>query len=135
MADAALRALVRERAEQRCEYCQTPQEFSELRFHIEHIVPRQHGGSDEADNLALACPDCNLRKGPNLTGIDPATQDVVRLFHPRRDLWSTHFEFSGINIVGRTAVGRTTVQLLALNDQDRLRVRQGLLDLGPPRTQ
>jgi 5-methylcytosine-specific restriction endonuclease McrA len=41
-----------------------PQELSELRFHIEHVIPRQHGGSDDADNLALACPDCNLRKGP-----------------------------------------------------------------------
>jgi hypothetical protein len=48
----------------------------------------QHGGGDDADNLALACPDCNLRKGPNLTGIDPETGAVVRLFHPRRDVGS-----------------------------------------------
>jgi len=65
--DAQLRQLVWTRAGYQCEYCRLPQEFSGLRFHIEHVTPRQHGGRDDADNLALACPDCNLRKGPNLT--------------------------------------------------------------------
>jgi hypothetical protein len=74
--DVKLRQFVRMRAGQHCEYCRLPQEFSELRFHIEHVTPRQHGGDDDADNLALACPDCNLRKGPNLTGIDPNTGEV-----------------------------------------------------------
>jgi 5-methylcytosine-specific restriction endonuclease McrA len=71
--DVKLRQFVRMRAAQHCEYCGLPQEFSELRFHIEHVTSRQHGGDDDADNLALACPDCNFRKGPNLTGIDPNT--------------------------------------------------------------
>ena len=45
-------------------------------LHIEHITPRQHGGDDNADNLAgSCCPACNLHKGPNLTGIDPHTGD------------------------------------------------------------
>jgi len=61
--DAQLRQSVRVRAAYQCEYCRFPQELSELRFHIEHIIPRQHGGGDDADNLALACPNCNLRKG------------------------------------------------------------------------
>jgi len=30
---------------------------------IEHIVPRHHGGSDEIENLALACASCNHEKG------------------------------------------------------------------------
>lgn len=30
---------------------------------IEHIVPRNHGGGDEAENLALACARCNAGKG------------------------------------------------------------------------
>jgi 5-methylcytosine-specific restriction endonuclease McrA len=89
--DAELRQFVRTRAAYQCEYCRLPQEFSELRFHIEHIVPRQHGGADHLDNLALACPDCNLRKGPNLTGIDPQTGEVTRLFDPRRDVCSSIF--------------------------------------------
>jgi 5-methylcytosine-specific restriction endonuclease McrA len=61
--DAQVRESVRTRAAYQCEYCRLPQEFSGLRFHIEHVIPRQHGGSDDADNLALACPDCNLRLG------------------------------------------------------------------------
>jgi 5-methylcytosine-specific restriction endonuclease McrA len=72
--DAATGELVRQRAGNLCEYCHLPQVFSGLRFHIEHIVPRQHGGTDDPGNLALACPECNFRKGTNLTGIDPDTR-------------------------------------------------------------
>lgn len=128
--DAFVRELVRERASHRCEYCRASQEYSELRFHIEHIVPRQHGGGDNAENLALACPDCNLHKGPNLTGVDPNTGDVVSLFHPRRERWSDHFECIGARIIGRTAIGRTTATLLDMNDPDRVRVREWLRHLG-----
>src|SRR5436309_15778446 len=64
----ALQAHVRERAGNRCEYCQLRQEDSPLAaLHIEHILPRSHGGTDDLDNLALACIDCNLHKGTNLT--------------------------------------------------------------------
>jgi hypothetical protein len=122
--DAQLRQSVRARAAYHCEYCRLPQEFSELRFHIEHVIPRQHGGGDDADNLALACPDCNLRKGPNLTGIDPETGEVVRLFHPRRDVWSDHFAYEGAAVVGATGIGRTTISLLQMNDPERRRVRE-----------
>lgn len=62
--DAALREFVRERAEQRCEYCHAPQEFS------------------------------------------------------------------GTQLVGATAIGRATVQLLAMNQPDRLRIRRRLLMTG-----
>lgn len=99
-------------------------EFSELRFHTEHIIPVQHGGNDDLDNLALACPNCNLHKGPNLAGIDRETGQITALFHPRRDLWSDHFAYEGVVIVGITAVGRTTVSLLDMNDPDRKRVRE-----------
>ena len=80
---AATRALVRERAGNHCEYCRIHQEDSPLdALHIEHIRPLKHGGSDEESNLCLACIDCNLHKGPNLTGIDPLTDAVTPLFHP-----------------------------------------------------
>ena len=72
MLDRATRDLVRTRAGYRCEYCQLHQDHSNLTFHVEHIVAKQHRGSDDVDNLALACHRCNLRKGPNLTGIDPS---------------------------------------------------------------
>ena len=120
---AALRRMARERAGGRCEYCRLPQESSVLPFHIEHIVPRQHGGVTSDDNLALACPHCNLHKGPNLTGIDPDSGEICRLFHPRRDLWADHFRAEGTRIEGRTAIGRTTAWVLDLNAEDQLRLR------------
>lgn len=106
---AGLRRAIRERARDCCEYCRLPQENSVLSFHIEHVIPRQHGGVTHEDNLALACPHCNLHKGPNLTGIDPDSGQVCRLFHPRRDSWAEHFGQENSRIMGRTAVGRATV--------------------------
>ncbi|MCC6362714.1 MAG: HNH endonuclease [Bryobacterales bacterium] len=49
-----------------------------MTHHVEHVVPRQHGGTDEISNLALACHRCNLQNGLNLTGIDPVTGEVNR---------------------------------------------------------
>jgi hypothetical protein len=92
-------------------------------LHIEHIIPRKHGGSDELGNLALACVDCNLHKGPNLTGIDPQTNEITELFHPRRQQWNDHFAWNGIFIVGLTAVGRTTIRVLEMNSDDQLELR------------
>ena len=128
--DSASSELVRQRAGHRCEYCHLPQHASALRFHIEHIVARQHAGTDAAANLALPCPECNLQKGTNLTGIDPDTGAVTRLFHPRRDQWAEHFARDGARIVGKTPAGRTTVWLLEMNAGDRLRWREMLLRLG-----
>jgi len=84
--EASLRELVRRRATHRCEYCHLPQAAAPfLTFHIEHIRARQHGGDDDSSNLALACPDCNAHKGPNLTSVDPETEQVVALFNPRQE--------------------------------------------------
>lgn len=81
--DTSTQTFVRERAGNRCEYCQLHQDNAPLAsLHIEHIIPRKHGGSDASDNLALACIDGNLHKGPNLTGIDPEANEVTELFHP-----------------------------------------------------
>jgi len=102
--DAATAQLVRQRAGNCCEYCRLPQDFSALRFHVEHVVARQHGGGDHLDNLALACPECNFHKGTNLTSIDPDTGQPTALFHPRRDRWEHHFSRHGVNIIGQTAV-------------------------------
>jgi hypothetical protein len=128
--DATAREFVRQRAGERCEYCRLHQEHSELTHHVEHIVAKQHGGSDGLDNLALACHRCNLHKGPNLTGIDPRTEQLVPLFHPRRDRWSEHFVLDDIRIEGISAAGRATVRVLAMNDARRLEVRQEVLKHG-----
>ena len=125
--DLAARELVRLRAANRCEYCLLHQEDCSLTHHIEHIVAKQHGGTHDYDNLALACHRCNLRKGPNLTGVDPSTRQVAPLFHPRRDRWADHFQSRGAVIEGITAVGRTTIHVLAMNDARRLELRGQIL--------
>jgi 5-methylcytosine-specific restriction endonuclease McrA len=128
--DAATREFVRRRAAGRCEYCLLRQEHCDLTHHVEHIVARQHGGSDDASNLALACHRCNLHIGPNLTAIDPITREVVPLYHPRSGNWAEHFSTECERIVGITAIGRATVQLLAMNDARRLELRAQILNSG-----
>lgn len=39
----------------------------------------------ELDNLALACWFCNLKKGPNLAGIDPDADRTRRGTSPRNE--------------------------------------------------
>ena len=124
---------VRCRAEGLCEYCRIPAAAFRRPFHIEHVIARQHGGLTEMNNLALACWVCNLKKGPNLTGIDPQSKRITPLFDPRKDRWEDHFAFSvgasvaaGIEIRGLTAVGRTTVIVLGMNTEMRQMVRYEL---------
>ena len=124
---------VRRRSAGLCEYCRIPEAAFRRPFHLEHIVAKQHGGLLRLDNLALACWACNLKKGPNLTGIDPETSEIIVLFNPRRDRWADHFEFVvgsspklGIEIRGRTPVGRTTTRVLGMNNEIRKRIRYEL---------
>lgn len=128
--DAAIRRLVRQRAHERCEYCRLPQDAVDLRFHIEHIVAKQHGGTDDTDNLCLACDRCNLHKGPNLSSIDPDSGQIVELFHPRRDDWNAHFESMGGRIIGITPTGRATAQLMQMNATRRRQLRERLIAEG-----
>ena len=122
--DAATKRLVRQRASQRCEYCGLHRDHSPLAsLQIEHINPKKHGGSDDDDNLALACIDCNLAKSSNIAGRDPVTSQLTLLFHPRQDRWDEHFEMDGIHIVGLTAIGRTTVYVLNMNSDYQLELR------------
>lgn len=131
--DNALRSLVRRRAGNICEYCRLPQAASRIvRFHVEHVIARQHGGQTELNNLALACSCCNFHKGPNIAGLDPENSQLVPLFHPRRDHWADHFAWEGTVVVGQTPIGRATVELLAMNDWERVEVRENLQALGEP---
>ncbi len=95
-------------------------------MHIEHIVPLAEGGSSNEDNLWLACPLCNLHKGIQTHAADPATAKLTRLFHPRQQRWSEHFEWSndGVKILGKTDVGRATISALRLNNDLLMRARQ-----------
>jgi hypothetical protein len=124
MVGSQTRTQVRERAQNACEYCHLYQDDSPLAaLHVEHIIPRIHGGTDDPDNLALACVDCNLHKGTNLTGIDPQRNEVTALFHPRRQSWTEHFELQGVYLVGKTAIGRTTIRVLSINSEDQIALR------------
>lgn len=125
---------VRLRAGDLCEYCRLPQAYVRQRLHVEHIRAKQHGGPTVPANLALACQQCNLSKGPNATGFDPDTDAVVRLFHPRRQNWSRHFHWDGAILVGRTPAGRATVAVLAINEPNRVVRRMALIAAGvfPP---
>ena len=123
--DQFTRALVRSRAGDRCEYCRLPQAWAPVApHHVEHVRARQHGGTDDPANLALACVRCNVNKGPNLTGVDPATDAVVPLYHPRTDAWGEHFRWDGETILGLTPTGRATVATLKMNEEKRLEVRR-----------
>ena len=94
-----------------------------LAFHIEHIIPRQHGGVTAEQNLALSCPSCNLHKGSNLSGIDPDSGEICRLFHPRSDVWEEHFFIEEARLCGRTAIGRVTVWVLDANADEQVQHR------------
>jgi hypothetical protein len=117
---------VSERAGNRCEYCRLYSAFHPAPFQIDHIIARQHGGKTELDNLALACIHCNRFKGPNVAGLDPATNEVVRLFHPRRDKWTEHFTWHGPELKALTPVGRVTIAVLAINEPEFVEVRKAL---------
>jgi hypothetical protein len=119
------------RARNRCEYCRLRQEHDPFHtFYAEHIIAKQHRGSDGLQNLAWACHHCNLHKGTNFASFDPDTDEVSRLFHPRNDYWTDHFKFDGPWIVGISAIGRTTAWLLQMNSEERMELRSLLAQLG-----
>src|SRR5882724_1340736 len=128
--DAALEELVPRRAGFRCEYCLLPQAIVSTPFQFDHIIAQSHGGLTIAENLAFACFHCNNFKGPNLAGVDPETGEVVRLFHPRRDLYEENFKWEQERIIGLTAEARSTISVLRLNHPLRLAVRRSLLREG-----
>ncbi len=111
-----------------------PQALSILPFEIDHIIALKHHGKTIASNLALTCAYDNDFKGPNIAGLDPLTGRLVRLFHPRRHKWEHHFRWDGPVLIGRTAIGRTTIDVLNINLPPRVAQRQALIDaeLFPP---
>ena len=107
-----LKRLIRSHFAQCCAYCKTAEMLTVVTFEIEHIIPRTQGGLTEFENLCLACPSCNRYKSNRLVGM---TDDGLesRLFHPHRDRWLDHFDWS-VNatfIVGLSDIGRATINL------------------------
>lgn len=132
--NVTLERLVWQRAKSRCEYGQLPQAFSPVPHAIDHIISQQHHGPTVEENLALACFFSNNYKGPNIAALNPRTGRVVRLFNPRKDRWSRHFQWNGAILVGRTHAGRVTIDLLQINRDEAVELRKYLIQEGtfPP---
>ena len=113
--------LVQQRGKYRCEYCHYPEILSSSPLSIDHIQPQSLGGSDDLNNLALACRRCNERRYNFTIGIDPETGKDTPLFNPRQQDWKDHFiwSFDATCIIGTTAIGRATCDRLDLNDDRR----------------
>lgn len=136
MSDLSWAELVRrvhQRADFRCEYCQTSQRVTGQAMHVDHIDP---DGADELDNLCLACGNCNLSKARANDAPDPVTGQIVDLFNPRKQIWAEHFQWTaeGTQLIGQTPAGRATIEPLKIN-QTRVvdaRVFWVRLGLHPP---
>jgi 5-methylcytosine-specific restriction endonuclease McrA len=123
---AKLRGLVKERARDRCEYCLLPQDVAFFPHEPDHIHALKHGGETGAENLALACFDCNRFKGSHIASLDPLNGEVVALFNPRTQSWRDHFATKDGIVVGLTPTGRATARLLKLNLPERVELRRTL---------
>jgi hypothetical protein len=103
---------------------------------LEHVIPLSAGGSSEIDNLCLACYRCNEFKWAHVEGQDPLTGQMTPLFNPLTQVWREHFTWneSGLYLVGLTACGRTTIELLRLNNQWLVQARRiwTIAGLHPP---
>lgn len=69
------RFLVLDRDDYTCRYCGAKP--PDVTLHVDHIVPRAHGGTDDPSNLVTACAPCNLGKSHYAQG-DAIAADVIR---------------------------------------------------------
>ena len=125
-----LRREVADRAYHVCEYCLVHEDDTFWGCQVDHIISRKHGGGNETENLAWACACCNNSKGSDLGTRVGEAPELVRLFHPRSDRWSSCFQMSGVRIEPANLMGKATVKLLQLNHDNRLRERQMLAAVG-----
>jgi len=135
----AIRDTVATTDRHQCVYCQTQKQLIGRALEIDHIVPESLGGDDDLSNLCQACVTCNRHKAAKTMGIDPQTNENAPLFHPRRQEWSAHFSWSedNVRVIGLTPIGRATVELLQMNNDDVVRSRRIWVSWGyhPPRNE
>ena len=131
-----VRRFVENRAKGYCEYCLSHKDFATDSFCMEHISPLADNGSNDPDNLAYACGSCNGHKHAKTQGVDPLLGQVTIFFNPRLDIWNDHFEWDSTAtiIVGKTSIGRTTVDILKMNRPPVINLRKGMIAIGihPP---
>lgn len=118
----ATKALVAERAEGCCEYCQLDLGNTGVAMHVDHILP---DGGDDLSNLALSCANCNTSKSKVTVWRDPDTTEMAPLFNPRTQNWGEHSAWIDdyLRIMGLTATGRATVDRLKMNRKESLFAR------------
>ncbi len=87
-------------------------------------------------NLALACGGCNAYKADHCEGVDPLSGTKARLFNPRQDRWDDHFAWASgcVVIIGKSKIGRASIEVLKLNRTNLLNLRKLLFKAGehPP---
>ncbi|TAG92830.1 MAG: HNH endonuclease [Oscillatoriales cyanobacterium] len=131
-----VKAIIRAQSQNRCGYCRSLQMYVLGILEIDHIIPKAVGGTDNEENLWLACSLCNNYKGIQTDALDVVTQTRVTLFNPRTQQWSEHFVWSeeGTEIRGVTDCGRATVTALQLNNNIAVTVRRQWVSAGwhPP---
>ncbi len=131
-----VREQVRQRAASLCEYCHTDEHWQLVPFTVDHILSTSEGGDDTLENLALACFHCNRHKSDKHSVFDADTQKEIPLFNPRQMLWAEHFIWSadGLRILPQSEIGSATIELLKLNRERVLRIRQDdvLVNRHPP---
>ncbi len=126
-----LRTRVELRANGFCEYCRIAIEDTYFGGEIDHIISLKHRGQTEFENLALACQPCNRNKGNDLGSISETSNELVRFFNPRTDVWSEHFRVNADSeIEPLTQIGEVTAFIFGFNEPERITERRGLIELG-----
>jgi len=135
MIAAALREQVRRRANNCCEYCQMPQSCTQLPHEVDHIRAQKHDGPTTLQNLCWSCALCNGFKGSDVSAYIADTEELIRLFNPRIDVWGQHFEWYGGILIGKTQLANATIGLLRINSENRVSHRSLLIkcQMFPPR--
>ena len=127
----SLKKIIADRAKFKCEYCLISEKLSFYNFQIEHIISIKHGGTNDLENLAYCCPECNYQKGSDIGTI--VNGNLTPFFNPRNDIWEAHFKILDGEIVGITKIGTGTTKILKFNQIYRLIFRKQLIsfDLFP----
>lgn len=125
-----LRIDVAQRAGYCCEYCRRPESDSFIRYQIDHIISRKHGGLTVSENLAYACALCNGSKGSNIGTVLQNEDVFVRLFHPRKHVWHEHFNVVEGALEARSDLAAATIKVLDLNNINRILERSDLIEAG-----
>jgi hypothetical protein len=127
----SLRQEIELRAEGKCEYCRIRIEDTYFGGEIDHIISLKHRGETVSENLALACQPCNRNKGSDLGSISETSNNLVRFYNPRIDVWSEHFRVNeNTEIESLTEIGDVTVFIFGFNETERIDERRGLIELG-----